>query len=240
MTASATAIEFILSVEDLPDTSAAVVGSLKDEGIPVIEVKTVQEATEQVARRSFKLILLDARVPDRDTLEVDAGIKFIQRLKSREFGEHNIRTPFLVLTSFVHEVDVDELSELPGFLGVLSKTAVTTDVVRELIGLQVSLDTEPKGDEFIVEDLLVSERGDNGDGTVSFTVPAWPGDDEIIVPIKTLPEDIAVELGWGDLPFFLWGQVNIAAQEAGAVRPRRFRLYVGSDEGIRAFENGGE
>lgn len=239
MSETRNAIRRVLSMEDLPDSTAAVVASMQDAGIVIDQVGTVAAAMESVKARRYDLILLDARMPSRNRLDVEAGPIFMRELKGRAWESENVETPFLVLSSFIHEIDVDSLLRLPGFLGVFNKASITSEGLEEVLGLDLSLDDIEDRGEFVVEDLLISESGDERNGFVRFCVPSWPEDEPVPVQIQHLPDDVSQELAWGDTPFYVWARVNIAAATAKEVRPRSFRLYVGDDDEERAFEAGG-
>lgn len=145
----------VLSLEDFPDSIADVVGSLRDAGSLVEQAGTFEGAVELVYRNAYDLILVDARVPRKGQLQVEAGPEFLRLLGSTP----NAATPFLVLTSFPHEIDVSNLRNLPGFLALLNKASVTGEILEEILGIDLDLKQSERPGEFMVEDLLVTTTG---------------------------------------------------------------------------------
>lgn len=69
-------------------------------------------------------------------------------------------------------------------------------------------------------------------------MPAWTGDELIEIQAAILPDDVRIELEWGEIPFYVWARVNIAAKSADEVRPHDFRICIASEAGLRDFDSG--
>lgn len=227
----------LLGLEDEPDTTANVVGRLHEFGHRVLSAHNLESAIVRSKGGRFQGIMLDQRFSTHSAFDGRAGLEFIRALKSGLFGEMNRDVPFVVLTSYPHEVPVAEYLNIQGFCGpILSKLSVDAIDVCAALGLLVPGGAKP--DEFWVDDLLEVHEPANAAGRYYFYVPAWSHGEGVEVSAAILPEDVRVELEWGVFPAYVWAQVNIDAVDARAVSPREFRMSLDSDEGLASFYGG--
>jgi len=224
----------LLGLEDEPDTTANIVGRLHDFGHRVARAHNLESAIARSKDDSLQGILLDQRFSTATEFNGRAGLEFIRALKGGLYGEMNRDVPFVVLTSYPHEVPVAEYLKIPGFRGpILSKLSVGAIDVCAALGLLVPGDAE--ADEFWVDDLLEVHAPANAAGRYYFHVPAWSYGEGVEVSAAVLPEDVRVELEWGEFPAYVWAQVNIDAEDARGVSPREFRISVVSDDNLANF-----
>jgi len=226
----------VLSIEDNVDSTSSLIEALRDVGVSVTEVATIPNATQVVRGTLFDFIIVDARVPDVNRFDVRGGIDFVKQLKEGDFGAANIDTRFIVLTSFVHEIDSRELIGMSGFASVLSKTSMTAMDLGELLGLELDPAGSDTQDQYIMEDLLVVEAPPRADHKIFVLVPAWSEGEGIFVNESDLPEDVFIEYQMSDRPFFMWARVNVAAKSAAEVGPRSYRLHIADAVDYHAFE----
>lgn len=233
----------VLSVEDEDDTVVAIVGALEDAGVEVVPARDIAEARKIVAATAFDLMLIDARMPDGTELRHSGGLDFVRAVKRHEYGSLNSATLFMVVTSYLHEIDQTELVDVPGFLGVVSKTSSTIEDIQDRLGIPLPRRPSPteelhRGDSYEVEDLLVVTGFVDANGRIDTAVGAWPGDEPVPIVHDDLPEEVQQELQYGDRPVYVWAKVNVAAETADEVRPHAFRLWVADPAEGEAFDRG--
>ncbi len=231
----------VLSIEDYSDSVASLIGALKNSGADVSEVDTIQAATIAVRKKSFDAILADARVPDHNELQIEAGPRFIRRLSEGDLGELNHSTPAWILTSFPHEIDSAQLLDVRIFRGVLSKLSTTPSDLADILNLPGIRALSERTGLYVVEDLLVGNGPpvtDPNTEAVYLLVPAWAHGEGIWVSFEALPDDVAAQYNYGPRPFYVWARVDIEAEQPEDVRPTDFRIFSRNDSTGTLFECG--
>jgi CheY-like chemotaxis protein len=224
----------VLSVEDNPDSTMEVVEHLRMQGATVIQSESADAAERVIRVRNVDYILLDLRVPRTGRDPLRGGVTFIKDLKSGRLGPLNRDTPFLVLTSFIHEVSLDEVREVPDFIApVFAKAAVMPEEIESSLDLDV--DPERSASQYFLDSLLQIDSAPT-DGTVHFSAPAWPGEGRAAVPVDELPDEIREELGYNVFPVYVWARINVDAATTLELMPSEFRICLIDEGHDEAFD----
>jgi CheY-like chemotaxis protein len=224
----------VLSVEDDKDTTSAVIAELRSLSVAVVEVTDILEAERACRDHQFALILIDLRINRGDVFLEDGGVQFVRQLKAGVFGEHNVLTPFAMLTAFPLNVPRNELARLPGFVSVFSKTApVIADLAASARRMLPWFPTAALGrmHSHVVDDLLIIDGVRNSRGHYRAKVGAWHGGSLFLEP-QQLPPEVEQELAYGVFPVYAWAKLNIDAATEAEVLPHDFRLVI-PDQGAK-------
>lgn len=226
----------VLSVEDNPNSVLEVVSYLKRHGADVLEVVDVDRAEDVVSARRVDAILLDVRVPGRREDEQHGGLAFIKRLKRGSLGDLNRDVPFLVLTSFIYDSQLTELSSVAGFAGpVFSKAQVSPTEVTSALGI---FDPGQDGPRPYFVDALLTVNAPPTRGQVTLHADSWPVDEEVNIPEGEFPPEVQQEFDYDEYPLYIWARVNIDAETAAELMPTNFRLSLAREEDLQRFDVG--
>jgi DNA-binding NtrC family response regulator len=110
----------LLLVDDEEGLRLTLAANLELEGFEVVEAEDADAALEQLAERSFDLVLSDVQMPGR------SGVELLREIKRRAPG-----TPVVLMTAFTEESAVDE-AIYAGVFAVLAKPFDVDGVVGTL------------------------------------------------------------------------------------------------------------
>lgn len=224
----------LLSVEDNPLSVIEVTEHYRRRGAEVVEAPDMRRAEECIGEVRVDGILLDLRFPTGSRDSLRGGIEFIRNLKAGNFGRLNQDAPFIVLTSFVHEVHLDEFTQLQGFSGpVFAKATATPREISFALGIQEP-PPAPDGPYFV--DALITIESPPKGGQVILGVDSWPGGEQVVIPEGELPPEVREEFMYGDFPVYVWARVDIDAESPDELMPTDFRLSIAPETELSVFD----
>lgn len=225
-------IQRILSIDDMGDTLALIIGALKRHGVEVEEATSIAKAEEKLMHQDFDFIIADARLPVGTELDMAAGPRLLAQLRDGAFGDLNKATPCMILTSYPYEVNRQDI-EIDNYRGLLSKLSMTPEILGEMVGVDLSdLDQAGPGERLMRQLVHVEKPYDPADEFVSLTLVDSDARLRVVeMPRDELPPEIRFLYRRGGRPLLLWATLNMAATIAREMRPRSLEVYVGASLG---------
>jgi CheY-like chemotaxis protein len=125
----------ILWAEDHPEDIRGTHDQIRHRQHEIVEVTTYEASAHALRSDAFDLFVVDQQLPKQGKPDYGAGTQLVAALKRGDFGETNIDTRFVFVTSsseWVYDSGIDVV-DLPGFMGIEEKGgALATWFDREL------------------------------------------------------------------------------------------------------------
>jgi len=108
-------VKDVLSIEDEADTVVGTIAELELLGFTVDKVKNLCEAREKLKNFSYRVFLVDLRLPEAPELDADvrSGVNIVQEIESGNYGDVNSGCFIMFLSGqntmmdlFVHQGDI--------------------------------------------------------------------------------------------------------------------------------------
>jgi CheY-like chemotaxis protein len=211
----------ILLVEDIAETTEAMVEGLEADGHVVLEANSVEAAREVLDSKRVDCVLLDQLLPVR-TGGPEAASEEVSELANDiaegKFGANRVPLYFIWVTA--HEVATAR-REIAGCLGVVPKEGDTTEDVAQLFGSAIAGFFDAIPPDAIRDQVLVELR--HGEEGLRVCVPTWR-DDDFAMPMDQLPDWIliALETAAGK-PVYLKAKANLRAERPGQLDLGHYR-----------------